>query len=135
LSDRPGSVRWPGPRPFFSRPGAVLMGADDRGVDHHVFGVGVAGQVVQHTIENAALAPSAEALVRAFPGTKMHRQIAPGNARPIAIENRIDEKPIVWRRAANMPLTPGKKILDPIPLIIPQSIPIHWSAPQKADHL
>jgi hypothetical protein len=49
------------------------MGADDRGVDHHVFGVGVAGQVIQYTIENAALAPSAEALVRAFPGTKMRR--------------------------------------------------------------
>jgi hypothetical protein len=53
----------------------------------------------------------------------MHRQIAPGNARPIAIENRLDEEPIVWRRAADMPLTPGKKILNPIPLIIPQSIP------------
>jgi len=85
--------------------------------------------------KKAALAPSAEALVRALPGTKMRRQIAPGNARSIAIENRIDEKPIGWRRAANLPLTPGKKILDPIPLIIPQSIPIHWSAPQKADHL
>ena len=68
------------------------MGADDRGVDHHVFGVGIAGQVIQYTIENAALAPSAETLVRAFPGTKMRRQIAPGNARPIAIENRVDEK-------------------------------------------
>jgi hypothetical protein len=113
----------------------MLMGADDRGVDHHVFGVGIAGQVIQYTIENAALAPSAEALVRAFPGTKMRRQIAPGNARPIAIDNRVDEKPIVWRRAADMPLTPGKKILNPLPLIIPQSISIHWSAPQKADHL
>jgi len=111
------------------------MGADDRGVDHHVFGVGVAGQVIQHTIENAALAPSAEALVCAFPGTKMRRQIAPGNARPIAIENCVDEKPIVRRRAADMPLSPGKKILNPIPLIIAQSISIHWSAPQKADHL
>jgi hypothetical protein len=59
--------------PLFSRPGAVLMGADNRCVDHHVFGVGVAGQVIQDTIENAALAPSAEALVRAFPGTKMRR--------------------------------------------------------------
>jgi hypothetical protein len=49
------------------------MGADNRCVDHHVFGVGVAGQVIQDTIENAALAPSAEALVRAFPGTKMRR--------------------------------------------------------------
>ena len=111
------------------------MGADDGGVDHHVFGVGIAGQVIQHTIENAALAPSAETLVRAFPGTKMRRQIAPGNARPIAMENRLDEKPIVRRRAADMPLSPGKKILDPIPLIIAQSISIHWSAPQKADHL
>jgi hypothetical protein len=49
------------------------MGADNRCVDHHVFAVGVAGQVIQDTIENAALAPSAEALVRAFPGTKMRR--------------------------------------------------------------
>jgi hypothetical protein len=111
------------------------MGADNRCVDHHAFGVGVAGQVIQDTIENAALGPSAEALVRAFPGTKMGWKIAPGNARPLAIENRADEKPIVWRSAADMPLTPGKKILDPIPLIIPQSIAIHWSAPQKADHL
>jgi hypothetical protein len=113
----------------------MLMGADDRGVDHQVLSVRVAGQVIQYTIENAALAPSAEALVRAFPRTKMRRQIAPGNARPIAIENRVDEKPIVWRRAADMPLTPGKKILNPLPLIIPQSISIHRSAPQKADHL
>jgi hypothetical protein len=111
------------------------MGADDRGVDHHVFGVGVAGQAIQNTIENAALAPSAEALVGAFPGTKMPRQIAPGNARPIAVENRVNEKPIVSSRAADIPLTPGKKILNPIlnpiPLIISQSIPIHWSALKK----
>ena len=73
------------------------MGADDRGVDHHVFGVGVAGQAIQNTIENAALAPSAEALVGAFPGTKMPRQIAPGNARPIAVENRVNEQEMsVW---------------------------------------
>jgi hypothetical protein len=121
--------------PFFSRPGTVLMGPDDGGVDHHVFGVGVAGQVIQYTIENAALAPPAEALVRAFPGTKMRRQIAPWNACPIAVEHRVDEEPIVWRRTADMPLSPGKKILNPIPLVIAQSISIHWSAPQKADHL
>jgi hypothetical protein len=61
--------------PFFLRPGAVLMGADDGGVDHHVFGVGVAGQMIQNTLENSALAPPAEALVRALPGAKMRRQI------------------------------------------------------------
>ena len=43
------------------------MGADDGGVDHHVFGVGVAGQVIQNTLENSALAPPAEALVGALP--------------------------------------------------------------------
>ena len=65
----------------------------------------------------------------------MRRQIAPGNARPIAVENRVDKQPIIWRRAADMALTARKKILNPIPLVVPQPIPIHWSAPQKADHL
>ncbi len=117
--------------PFFSRPGAVLMGADDGGVDHHVFGVGVTGQVIQNTLENPALAPPAEALVRALPGTKMRRQIAPWNACPIAVEHRLDEEPIVWRSTADMAPTPRKKILDPIPLIIPQSIPIHGQPLKK----
>ncbi len=107
--------------PFFSRPGAVLMGADDGGVDHHVFGVGVTGQVIQNTLENPALAPPAEALVRG----------APWNACPIAVEHRLDEEPIVWRSTADMAPTPRKKILDPIPLIIPQSIPIHGQPLKK----
>ncbi len=40
---------------FFRAPAAVLMGADDGGVDHHVFGVGVTGQVIQNTLENPAM--------------------------------------------------------------------------------
>jgi hypothetical protein len=49
----------------------------------------------------------------------------------IAIENSVDEQPIVRRRAADMALRPRKNILDPIPFIIPQSIPIHWSPLKK----
>ena len=105
------------------------MGADDGGVDHHIFGVGVAGQVLQNTLENSALAPPAEALVRALPGTKMHRQIAPWNACPIAVEHRVDEEPIVWRSTADMALTTRKKILSP--LIIPQSVPMHGQPLKK----
>jgi len=107
------------------------MGADDGGVDHHVFGVGVAGQMIQNTLENSALAPPAEALVRALPGAKMRRQIPPWNACPIAVEHRVDEEPIVWRSTADMALTTRKKILDPIPLIIPQSIPMHGQPLKK----
>ena len=61
----------------------------------------------------------------------MRRQIAPWNACPIAVENRVDEEPIVWRSTADMALTPGKKFLDPIPLIISQSIPMHGQPLKK----
>jgi len=54
------------------------------------------------------------------------------NARPIVIENRVDEQPIVRRRAADMAPTPRKQILDPIPFIIPQSNPDPLVSPSKS---
>jgi hypothetical protein len=99
--------------PLFFAPGAVLMGADDRCVDHPVFDVGVARQVIQNTIESPALAPSSEALVRAFPRTKMRRQIAPRNARPISSREprrRTADCPAPCR-PPTWPSRPGRKSL------------------------
>ena len=64
---------------------------------------------------------------------KALRQIAPGDASAIAIENRFDKQPVVLSRDPNMAHASRQNILDPVPLIIPQSIASHWSAPNQAD--
>ena len=94
------------------------MRAHDGGVDHHVFVVMVARQQLENAFENAALRPSAEALVDDLPIAETLRQIAPRNTGPISVQNGLDEQPIIRRRAADMALAARQKILDPIPLIV-----------------
>jgi hypothetical protein len=57
-----------------------------------------------------------------------HRKIAPRNARPIAENHGIDEQPIVRRRSTDMAFSTGQHVLDLEPLIVAQSIAMHWSA-------
>jgi hypothetical protein len=76
---------------FFSRPGAMLVGADNGGIDHHVFVVVIARQQFENTIENPALGPPAEALVDDFPIAKTLRKITPWDARSISVQNGFDE--------------------------------------------
>jgi hypothetical protein len=78
------------------------MGTHNGGVDHHVFVVGIACQQFENAFENAALRPSAKALVHDLPVTEAGRQIAPRNPCPISIKNRIDEQPVVRCSAADM---------------------------------
>ena len=111
----------------------MLMGAKDRRVDHHVFGVAVAGQALQNALENPALAPSAEASMGVFPRAKALRQIALGNAGAVAMENGVDEQPAVGRRAAHVTHPARKKVFDPFSFVIAQSVPIHRSTPRRAN--
>ena len=97
------------------------MSAHNSGVDHHVLVVGIARQQLENAFENAALRPSAKALVNNLPVAETRRQIAPWNAGSIAVKNRIDEQSVVRRRAADMALSARQKILDPLPLIVSQS--------------
>jgi hypothetical protein len=86
---------------FFSRAGAVLMSANDCSVDHHVFVVGIARQQLENTVENAALCPSAKALVHDPPVAETRRQITPGNSRSISVKNprqRTTGYPLQCRR-------------------------------------
>src|SRR6266540_4275342 len=69
-------------------------------------------------IENPALCPSTETLMNRFPMAETLRQITPGTPGSKSVENGLDEQSIIVRRAAYMSLTPGQKILDPIPLIV-----------------
>ena len=94
------------------------MRAHDRGINHHVFVVMVARQQLENALENPALRPSAEALVDDFPISETLRKITPRNAGSIPVQNRLDEQPIIRRRAADMAFAARQKILDPIPLIV-----------------
>ena len=80
----------------------MLVRTHDGGVDHHVFVVVVTRQQLEKALENPALRPPAETLVDDLPITKAFRQIAPGNAGAIAIQNGFDEQPIIRRRAADV---------------------------------
>src|SRR6267143_1055003 len=115
---------------FFSSASTVLVSAHDRGVDHHVFVVGVARQRLENAIENAALRPSVKALVYDVPIAKTRGQITPRDSRSISVKNRINEPPVVCCVAAPMTFSPGPKIFDPLPLFVSQSKALHGRPPQ-----
>lgn len=63
--------------------------------------------------------------------TKPLRQVPPGNAGAIALENGFDKQPIVLGRDSDMAFTSRQKVFDPVPLVVPQSIASHRSAPNQ----
>ena len=105
-------------RRFFSSPGAMLVRANNGGVDHHVLVVVIARQQLENALENSTLRPPAEALVDDFPVTETLGQIAPRNAGSISVKNSFDEQPVIRRRSSDMAFAAGQKILDPLPLVI-----------------
>jgi hypothetical protein len=111
----------------------MLMRPHDGRVDHRVFIVGIVCQGLEDPLPNAALGPAAEARVHRLPGAEPFRQVAPGYAGAIAVEHRFDEQPIVLGGRADVPLTPGQKILYPFPLVVAKSVAAHRSAPNQAD--
>src|SRR6202040_930493 len=115
-------------RRLFLGAGAVLMGAHNGGVDHHVFVVDIARQQSENTIKNPAFRPPAEALMHALPIAEAHRQIAPWHTGSEPVQNRFNEQPVIRCRAANVPLPPRQNILDPIPLVVAQAKALHRSA-------
>src|SRR6202011_4386990 len=112
-------------RHFFSRTSAMLVRADNGGIDHHVFLIVIARQQLENTLENPALGPPTEALVDDFPITEALRKITPWHARSISEQNGFHEQPVIRRSAPDMALTAGQNILDPIPLIVAQCITSH----------
>ena len=115
--------------PFLAGAGAMLVSPHDRRVEPHVFVVGVGGQQLENTSGNAALRPSAKALMDDLVVAGARREIGSWNARAIAVEDGLDEQPIVSRRAADMALAARQPILDPIPLIIAECVASHRPAP------
>jgi hypothetical protein len=109
------------------------MSANDCSVDHHVFVVGIARQQLENTVENAALCPSAKALVHDPPVAETRRQITPGNSRSISVKNRVNDQPVIRCSAADMAFSAGQRILDPLPLVVSQPKALHGPALLEAD--
>jgi len=113
----------------------MLVGSNNGGVDHPVFVVAIFCQGLEDPREDAALAPSSQALVGVLPVAEPLRKVTPRDARSIAIEDSLHEKSIVPRGAADVALPAGKEILDPLPLVVPQSITMHRVSSTQADLL
>jgi hypothetical protein len=96
----------------------MLMSPHDSGVDHHVFVVVIIRQQLENALENPALRPPIEALVNDVPRAKTLWKIPPRHAGSKSKEYGFNKQPIIRGGAANMALAAGKKILDPIPLVI-----------------
>jgi hypothetical protein len=105
-------------RRFFSCASAVLVRAHDGSINDHVFVVVFTRQQLENTLENSTLRPSTEALMHDLPIAKALREIPPGNAGSISVENGFDEQSIVGCSPSHMAFAAGQKILDPVPLVV-----------------
>src|SRR4051812_17704204 len=133
-SVRRASARSLGPRRLFLGAGAVLVGTHDGAVDHRVFVVRIGGEELKDPFPDPGLCPAAEAAMDVLPLAKAFRQIAPGDAGPVAVDNGFHKQAIIRRGHANPTVPAGQLVLDPIPLVIAQCVAAHRSAP-KADRL
>ena len=117
--------------PFFGRAGAVLMGSDNGALDHRIFVVGIGGQAFEHALPNPVFGPAAEPPMGILPAAGALGQVAPPNSRAIPIEDRFDKAPIVLGGCADISQLPWEQVLDPLPLIVAQSIP-SWVSPVRS---
>jgi len=61
--------------PFSGR--GLLMGADDRGVEHQILVVAIGGQRGEHPLPHTCMTPAAETFVHRLPLSVALRQVAP----------------------------------------------------------
>jgi hypothetical protein len=97
--------------------------------------VRVRRQYLENSFPNAALRPTTMTCVHLLPIAEPLRQIPPRNARPIAVEDRLDEQPIILGGRPNMAFTAWKQVFNPFPLVIMQAVTMQRSAPESADPL
>ncbi len=74
------------------------MSADDGGVNHGVFVVGLCSERAKDPLPDPAGGPAAPAPMHVLPEAKALRQIAPGNPGPVPLEHRLDKQAVVLCR-------------------------------------
>jgi hypothetical protein len=111
--------------------GTVLVSAHDSAADHRVFVVGIGGEMLKYPLPNIGFCPAAETHMHRHTFAEALRQVEPGYARPVAIQHRLDEQPIVSRFHTNPSRAPGKQMLNTLPLVVTQGTAAHRSAPLR----
>ena len=105
----------------------MLMSPDQGAVDHDVFLIGILGQNRQQVMPKTFFGPPAEPALDVFVCTENLREIAPGNARAISIQNRINEQTIIASVRSNMTNPTRQQIFDAVPLVVPNTFSQHGS--------
>lgn len=98
------------------------MGAHAGRVDGHELGIGIERQSAENACKHATFAPSPEAPVGRFPVAVACRQVAPGDAGPVPIDDRIDEQAVVRRCATDVTFAARQEVLDLGPLVVAQGV-------------
>src|SRR6476646_7224255 len=86
---------------------------------------------VERSASKLRLWPTGEARVHLLPRPKAVRKITPGKTSAITVEHRLDEQPVVARGYSDVALTSGQLVLDPVPLVVAESVSAHRSAPKS----
>src|SRR6476660_2116099 len=89
------------------------------------------GQLLKDPLPNSGFGPPGEARVHLLPRPKAVRKITPGKTSAITVEHRLDEQPVVARGYSDVALTSGQLVLDPVPLVVAESVSAHRSAPKS----
>jgi len=101
----------------------VLVGSDDRRIDHGVFVVGIVGQGLEKILPNAALGPARKSFVDVLPVAKALGHVAPGRTGPELPDHRFDKQPVALLAvAANMAGTTGKQMFNARKLIVAKCV-------------
>ena len=99
------------------------MGANDGGIDHQPFRVSIDCQGIENHLPDTRVRPPSEPLVDPRPQSVHARQGAPGRAGATDPHHGLDKAPII-ARAAHIAGFAGKRIFDPLPLVLSQILRI-----------
>src|SRR5262245_38509515 len=128
---------WIAPEPGFGPPFSgrgLLVGTNQRGVEHEVFVLAVFGENVEDAFPDAALGPAGEAGVDALPFSVSLQQIMPVRARAQHPQDTVDEQTIVLGSAARIAGLAREQAFDPPPLCVGQLVPLdHVSCSESSD--
>jgi hypothetical protein len=113
---------------IFLGAGAVLMSAHNGAVDHRVIVVGSLGQMLKDALPDTGFGPAGKAAVHVFAVAEALRQVAPGDTGAIAVEYGVDKQTVVRSGHANRTGPTRQQVLDPVPLVIAESVSAHRSA-------
>jgi hypothetical protein len=93
------------------------MGANDGGINHQPFRVGLDRQGIEHHLPDPCFRPPSEPLVDPRPPPVHAGQCAPGRTRTTDPHHGFDTAPII-ARAAHIAGFAGKRLVDLPPLIL-----------------